>query len=156
MENASKAVLMAGGVLIAIIVISLGMYIWGVGTGAFGSVEQKRAAQLREEQMVKFSQYVGVLYGSEVENCIRRVLTYNELNGTDIKVYVEGLGSDICPKGFYNEAQDLFDTNGDLLYMLNELLRNDQYEGQLELDDYGNILAINFSKYKTSDEVEDE
>ena len=35
MENASKAVMIAGGVLIAIIVISLGMYIWGVGTGAF-------------------------------------------------------------------------------------------------------------------------
>ncbi len=154
MENASKAVMIAGGVLIAIIVISLGMYIWGIGTGAFGSVEQKRAAELKEEQMVKFSQYVGVLYGSEVENCIRRVITFNELNGTDIKVYVQGLDTKICPKGYFNVASDLFDENNELIYALNQLLRNDQYKGELILDDNGNITGINFSTYKASDESE--
>lgn len=152
MENASKAVMIAGGVLIAIIVISLGMYIWGVGTGAFGSVEQKRAAELKEEQMVKFSQYVGVLYGSEVENCIRRVITFNEMYGTNMKVIVTGIDTKLCPKGYFSEAQDLFDKNEELEYKLNQVLRNDKYMGKLDLDDLGNIDSIIFEPYKTSEE----
>lgn len=149
MENASKAVMIAGGVLIAIIVISLGMYIWGVGTGAFGSMEQKRAAALKEEEMVKFSQYVGIVYGSEVENCIRRVVTFNQLNGTDIKVYVGGLNEDICPKGYFNEPQDVFNDEDQLEYKLNQLLRNDKYKGELGLTDFGDIEKIIFTPYET-------
>lgn len=155
MENASKAVMIAGGVLIAIIVISLGMYIWGVGTGAFGAVEQKRAAALREEQMVKFSQYASVLYGSEVENCIRRVGNYNELNGTDIKVTVEGITDNptLAPKGYYNSVSDInivAEANASYAeYKLNQLLRNDKYRGGLREDALGNLVII-FKQYDPS------
>lgn len=144
MENASKAIMIAGGVLIAIIIISLGMYIWGVGTGAFGSAEQKRAAALREEQMVKFSQYVGLVYGSEVENCIRKVVTFNELNGTFIKVTIRDDSADVEPDQTIVSAYDVFGTNDPLVYVLSETDRNDIYKGELILKDNGDLEEVKF------------
>lgn len=153
MENASKAVMIAGGVLIAIIIISVGMYIWGIGTGAFASIEQKKAAALREEEMVKFSQYVGMLYGSEVENCIRKITDFNELNGTNIEVYIS-VDGDVEFNGNKNYAQwnKLFDANNASKYVLPQTYRNDQYKGQLEVDNNGNLTKIHFVVDKKSDE----
>ena len=45
MENASKAILIAGGVLLAIIVISICMLVISNAREAFVSMEEKRQAQ---------------------------------------------------------------------------------------------------------------
>lgn len=78
MENASKAILIAGGVLVALLVISIAMYIIGQARGTVLSAEERRLQTIKQEQVNKFSQYAGNIYGSEVENCIRRVASYNK------------------------------------------------------------------------------
>ena len=91
MENASKALLIAGGVLLAMIVISMCMMIIENARTSFRSAEEKRQAQIVQEETVKFAPYVGNdIYGSEVENCRRRALSYERLNGVHIEVVING------------------------------------------------------------------
>ena len=81
MENASKAILIAGGVLLAIIVISICMLVISNARESFVSMEEKRQAQIVQEQTIKFANYVGQkIYGTEVYNCIKRAQSYNESN----------------------------------------------------------------------------
>ena len=60
MENASKAILIAGGVLIAIIVISIAMHIWGMGTDAFSSIEKDKSELLKLKEKYRRILYVRV------------------------------------------------------------------------------------------------
>lgn len=81
MENASKAILIAGGVLLAIIVISICMLVISNAREAFVSMEERRHAQIVQEQTAKFANYVGQeIYGTEVYNCIKRAQSYNDSN----------------------------------------------------------------------------
>lgn len=89
MENASKAILIAGGVLLAMVVISICMLVISNAREAFVSMEEKRQAQIVQEQTVKFANYVGQqdIYGTEVYNCIKRAESYNDFNpGNNITV----------------------------------------------------------------------
>ena len=48
---------------------------------SFLSMEERRQAQMVQEQTVKFANYVGQpIYGTEVYNCIKRIQSYNENN----------------------------------------------------------------------------
>lgn len=84
MENASKAILIAGGVLLAIIVITICMLMISNAKEAFVSIEERKQAQMVQEQTVKFAQYAGRIYLTEAYNCFKRVESYNEINGTTI------------------------------------------------------------------------
>ena len=53
MENASKALLMAGGVLIALLVISLSMFLIGRAQDTALSVEERRLQTVTQEQINK-------------------------------------------------------------------------------------------------------
>ncbi len=84
MENASKAILIAGGVLLALVVISICMLMISNAREAFMSIEERKHAQIVQEQTVKFAQYTGQIYLTEAYNCHKRVLSYNEMNNTTI------------------------------------------------------------------------
>lgn len=96
MENASKALLMAGGILIAIIIIALLVK-------SFSSVSSFQKAKLTEEEQAqiiafneKYTKYVGqYVYGTEVLTLINKndlkVTNENDelLNGEELKNSVE-------------------------------------------------------------------
>lgn len=89
MENATKALLMAGGVLIAIIIISLLVRTYG-NMGQFQkqqlSAEEAEKLEAYNKEYTKYlNQYV---YGTEVITVINKTLDYQEKQGIEITVNI--------------------------------------------------------------------
>lgn len=79
MENASLALKIAGGVLLAVIILSL--VTWGFKQ--FGILPAQQDASMTTEQLAKFNQEFEVyrktkMYGVDVISCLNKVYNYNE------------------------------------------------------------------------------
>lgn len=74
MENASKALIMAGAVLIAILIISLGIFVFNRASG-----DAKEQANLDKEEIAAFNSkltpYLGRQSGSQVNALIQYVIS---------------------------------------------------------------------------------
>lgn len=153
MENASKALLIAGGVLIALLVISLGMYILGRAQDTAVSAEERRLQTLTQEQINKFSQYSGEIYGAEVENCIRRMASYNKnkAESEKIKIYLSKNTSGTGEVEYNGSPNEIIDNNASnkVKNIMSATDRNDRYIGTITYKVNGMIEKINF-KLKTS------
>lgn len=89
MENATKALLMAGGILIAIIIISLLVRTYG-NIGAFQKQQltAEEAKQI-EEYNKDYTKYDGqYVYGTEVITVVNRSLNYEQKYNFDIHVVI--------------------------------------------------------------------
>ena len=76
MENASKALIIAGAILLAILLISLGMMVLNKATGILDSEQLDQAAVTTFNQ--KFTKYEGEkVKGSNVRSLISEVAAYN-------------------------------------------------------------------------------
>ena len=78
MENAAKALLMAGGILIALLIIGALMLMFN----QVGSYQQSESDNLKNSQLVDFNkqytQYAEDIYGYEFISLINKVVDYNE------------------------------------------------------------------------------
>ena len=89
MENASKALIIAGAILLAILIISLGILIYNQASGdvnnnAMSEVELNNFNQ-------KFTQYEGVARGTTVRGIYQAVLSNNiTQDSTDRQVEIDG------------------------------------------------------------------
>ena len=99
MENASNALIMAGGILIAILVLSLAVYLF-VNYAKIGeSYEQTR----QTDEIVKFNTKFTIfteredITAQEIISLANYVKNYNKENDSDIKVYVDSI--DYAKKG---------------------------------------------------------
>ena len=89
MDNASKALIMAGAILIAVALVGVGVYLYQSAAGTVGTgVDQLNAASM-ETKNAMIEQYEGRIKGSDLKQLIRRVNTYNENN-----VFPDGLTFD--------------------------------------------------------------
>lgn len=92
MENATKALLMAGGVLIAIIIITLLVKTYG-NIGAF----QRQQMSIKETEQIEefnknYTKYEGqYVYGTEVITVINRAINDSQKMGLNIYVYVDNV-----------------------------------------------------------------
>lgn len=81
MENATKALLIAAAVLIAILIISLGLVVYNNSASTIN--QANLSSQEIQAQNEKFTRYNGTnKRGSEVNSLLQTVLNYN-LNTTD-------------------------------------------------------------------------
>lgn len=90
MENASKALIIAGSVLIAILLISLGLKVFNATDGVTEQVNT--TGQIMEDASFnsQFLKYKGNQKGSQVELLIGVVRSYNAKNsGNKVKVFVD-------------------------------------------------------------------
>lgn len=90
MENATKALLMAGGILIAIIIITLLIRTYG-NIGAFQK-QQLTAEEARqiEEYNKEYTKYDGqYVYGTEVITVINRATNEKQKSGQETKIYIK-------------------------------------------------------------------
>ena len=92
MENASKALIIAGAILLSILIIALGVFIFNQAKGAVGKVN------LSEQEVAafnsKFEQYKGRQLGSNVKALISDAKTYNDTADEDyVKVTLDSVGS---------------------------------------------------------------
>lgn len=95
MENASKALLIAGAVLIAILLIGVAMLIYN---GAMDGINQSLANMSQQEKdmfNVQFTQYEGTQRGNNVRAVIRNIISNNttnqEIEGKLVSLEVEGV-----------------------------------------------------------------
>lgn len=86
MENASKAIIMAGGILISIVIISLLVLLFGGIGGAYDAQNEALSIKQIEEYNRKFAKYNDTkgLYGSELLSLGNLVEDYNKKLAYDL------------------------------------------------------------------------
>lgn len=84
MENASKALVMAGGILIAIMILATLAY----AAGQWGLIPQSMEQSKEAQQLAKFNQEYesynkDVMYGSDVVSVLNKAISNNSVIGND-------------------------------------------------------------------------
>ncbi len=119
MENASKALLMAGGILIAMVTVSLFYFMFN-RVGQFQSITQTNYSQEELKDFNKgFEAYnKKLMYGSDVISVINKAVDNNQRN----EVF------------YYDKKKDkwISDTNNDYYVDIIVELKNPLFEGSLE------------------------
>lgn len=114
MENATKALIMAGAILIAILIISVGIIIFSSTKGV--TEQQKEATELAtiESYNNQFTKYCGDrVKGSTVKDLINYVATYNARNASNPGPTLTGTVSGIRPASEYSVTITGRQTTGD-------------------------------------------
>ena len=116
MENASKAIIMAGGILIGIIILSL--LIWTFRP--MGDVFEEQGEALSEEQLEKYNRQFNTfdksLYGSELLSLKNLLEDYNNriLEGAGQKYIAENEIS-VTVRLYNYTAEELLDNSGNTI-----------------------------------------
>ncbi len=88
MENASKALLMAGGILIAIIILSIIVYMGTTTSRLAKSQDEKVLAEQTAEFNAQYEAYIkSRMYGTDVITVINKAKDYNTRLGTSEENY---------------------------------------------------------------------
>lgn len=87
MENASKALLIAGAILIVILIIGIGMLVYNATLGTIDEGVRQMSSQEKDMFNQQFEQYSGNrVNGSNVKALLRKIRDNNSLNeGLDAK-----------------------------------------------------------------------
>lgn len=75
MENASKALIIAGAILLSILIISLGIMIYNQAAGVVNNNAMSDAEKTSFN--AKFEQYAGTVKGAQVRSLYQQVITSN-------------------------------------------------------------------------------
>ena len=86
MENASKALIIAGAILLAILIIGLGMFIYQKAAGAMSGtgLESEKANAYNSE----FKQYEGTISGSNARALYEKIASHNRVNTDDYSLQI--------------------------------------------------------------------
>ena len=84
MENASKALLIAGAILIAILLIAIGMMVFNSASGVIDTASSSMTDQEKSIHNKKFTVYQGQKSGSVVKQLLSEVKTNNEDGSSQI------------------------------------------------------------------------
>lgn len=94
MENASKALLIAGAILIVILLIAVGMMVY---RGAQGSIQKAIGSMSSTEKDIhnsQFEPFVGTkVSGSNVRSLLSKMITNNS-DDNNVQVKLNGIGTD--------------------------------------------------------------
>ena len=139
MENASKALIIAAAILIAIVLITLGVYVIGVGQ------DQIKNSGITDIEITAFNQkfikYEGTRKGSEVKALIQEV---NTSNVSDVK---EGNDRNIQLVGAGNAASGADGTTKAYTYSTSSIASSAQYTVSIEYDsNSGYVSKITITK----------
>ena len=148
MENASKALIMAGGILIAILVMSLFVYL----IVSFGATSDKIHDQNAQTQITEFNAQFTKYQGRtnitiyDVVSVANLAIDYNENNNTKIEVYLNNdkltSNSNVLKK-LESQVQSLVgDVDETNVKLTNYKVKKDG----IEYDENGNVKKITFSK----------
>lgn len=97
MENASKALIIAGAILISIVLISIGMVIVGRAQGMFDRASTSMNQQEKQLFNAQFQSYEGRQSGTQVKALITQIIAsnnqYYEKEGETVTIEFEGITS---------------------------------------------------------------
>lgn len=139
MENAAKALLIAGGILLAILIMSALVFMFSATKNFSASQEAKTLAKQISEFNSQYEAYnKTIMYGADVITVINKSMDYNQRKGetgsvVDIKLNLEGINFNNAP----NEA-----SIGNKEY---DVLQNEK-----ELKNFFTSNGSNLNNFKTS------
>lgn len=86
MENASKALIIAGAILLSILIIGLGMFIYQQAAGAMEGVnfDSEKAAAYNTE----FKQYEGTINGANARALYEKIASHNRVKVDDYSLQI--------------------------------------------------------------------
>ena len=90
MENASKALIIAGAILLSILLISLGIYIFQQANGVISGSGMTKAEISSFNQ--QFTKYEGTKTGSEVRALVQEVIANNSSEDASDETQIELTG----------------------------------------------------------------
>lgn len=93
MENATKALIIAGAILVSILIISIGIVIVNAGKEVEGVATGKMEAQAVQAFNATFMDYAGEQRGSSVRTLLQAIVANNATN-PDTQVTISGLGTE--------------------------------------------------------------
>lgn len=91
MENATKALLIAGSVLIAIVLIAVGLKILSSTSGVTKQVDDLSTTMERSMFNSQYTQYEGNIKGTQLKSLLQKVLMNNKNSNKNIKIYLEDI-----------------------------------------------------------------
>ena len=105
MENASKALLIAGAILISILIIAIGMYIYSSSQGSIDSAMSSMDTQEIEAFNKEWTNYEGRMTGSQVKSMINRMVanadTYRDEDIKIIDLYCQATNGGAYTQALY-------------------------------------------------------
>ena len=109
MENASKALLIAGAVLIVILIIGVGMTIFRSASGSFSEATAQMSSQEVEMYNTQFTQYAGKrVIGTNVKALIEKInannVMYSDEKAKTIKLTATGIIKGSSPNFTFDGA----------------------------------------------------
>lgn len=101
MENASKALIIAGAILISILLIGIGMFLYNAAQEPITSAQDQMSQQALRQFNQKFEKYGGSQKGSTVRSMISEVIASNaqetkNATGRTITVNSKSTANDIA------------------------------------------------------------
>lgn len=163
MENATKALLIAASVLIAVLIISLGMYIYSKSNNAdeASSTMSKMAVMTNNEQ---FTLYEGIQNGGVVKKLLQTASQHNQSlyesdDTIEYCVCIRSNVDDLLAK-FSNDAEILSGLNGSRDYgvrypsniakVSSAISRSKRYKIWFSYNKYGDIWEIHIDDIKSN------
>ena len=132
MENASKALLIAGGVLIALLLLGLVVYTFR----EWGDAQEMQQLEVNAQVVYDFNKsylsYEKTLYGSELLGLVNKMLDYNRsadviydgYTTMSMEVYIKGTADDLFTSEKYYNLQEI---SGKLEDVEDETVDNSQF-----------------------------
>ena len=136
MENATKALMIAGAVLIAILIIGVGMMIYNSAQGSIEGATSQVAQQEVEMFNSGFAQYEGKRSGSQVKALMSSVLNNNNKYGET--------GDNVPEKVIQvtGEGKTNATSSADLSAIRASVVAGKQYNIALTYNDFGYVSTI--------------
>lgn len=138
MENATKAILIAGGVLIALIIISIGIYLYTLYSSQSEEYSQIISATELQKFNSKFDVYVGRndITAQEIVSVVNLSKEYDN----QVQIYLKNSKIEFTTS---NTQEDFIKNNKDKKFscMLNSSTTNPNPK----YDEYGKIIKLTFT-----------
>ena len=83
MENASKALIIAGAILLSILIIAIGMYIYNSSTNSIYSAADQISSQEQQSFNSQWESYEQMQPGSSVKNMISKLISNAQVNAEE-------------------------------------------------------------------------
>lgn len=133
MENATKALMIAGGVLIAIIILAIGVYLYSL----YSSQSREYSNIISSIEVEKFNSTFSIYIGRKDIKAQEIVTAVNKANEYDniIQIYIGNTKLE-----FTTTPEDFIKTNQDALFSCTGSASNPQY------DSSGRIIKLVFKK----------
>lgn len=146
MENASKALIIAGAILLSILIIGLGMFIYQQATDAIGNVNMN--SQEVQAYNSQFLNYEGQRNGTSVRALCDLVRNHNNSNANDTSLQI---GIVYGQKGVEKTEDNIDDevTYTQVTEVKNEIKSGKTYNVALSAAKSGKIINITITDVKS-------